>query len=35
MLKEMMGMQNNFNDGNIDPKMMEKMAKKFRGKMKI
>jgi signal recognition particle subunit SRP54 len=35
MLKEMMGMQNNFTDGNIDPKMIQKMAKKFRGKIKI
>jgi signal recognition particle subunit SRP54 len=31
MLKEMMGMQNNFQDGNIDPKMMQKMARKMKG----
>ncbi|MFH0808243.1 MAG: signal recognition particle receptor subunit alpha [archaeon] len=35
MLKEMMGMQNGMTDGNIDPKMMQKMAKKFKGKMKF
>jgi len=35
MLKEMMGMQSGLSEGNIDPKMMQKMAKKFRGKVKI
>jgi len=31
MIKEMMGMQNGMADGNIDPKMMQKMAKKMKG----
>jgi len=31
MLKEMMGMQSGMADGNIDPKMMQKMAKKMKG----
>ena len=35
MLKEMMGMQSGLAEGNIDPKMMQKMAKKFRGKVKF
>lgn len=35
MLKEMMNMQSGMADGNIDPKMMQKMAKKFKGKMKF
>ncbi|MCK4997799.1 signal recognition particle protein [Candidatus Pacearchaeota archaeon] len=35
MLKEMMGMQNGLTEGNIDQKMMQKMAKKFKGKMKF
>lgn len=35
MLKEMMEMQSGMTDGNIDPKMMQKMAKKFKGKMKF
>lgn len=35
MLKEMMGMQSGITDGNIDQKMMQKMAKKFQGKMKF
>ena len=35
MLKEMMGMQSGLSEGNIDPKMMQKMAKKFKGKIKI
>jgi signal recognition particle subunit SRP54 len=35
MLKEMMGMQSGLSEGNIDPKMMQKMAKKFKGKMKL
>jgi signal recognition particle subunit SRP54 len=35
MIKEMMGMQSGFSEGNIDPKMMQKMAKKFRGKIKL
>ena len=35
LLKEMLGMQDKFSDGNIDPKMMQKMAKKFRGKVKF
>lgn len=34
MIKEMLGMQNNF-DGTVDQKMMQKMAKKFRGKVKF
>ena len=35
MLKEMMGMQSGMANGNIDPKMMQKMARKFKGKMKF
>jgi len=35
MLKEMMGMQAGMTEGNIDQKTMMKMAKKFKGKMKI
>jgi signal recognition particle subunit SRP54 len=35
MLKEMMNMQSGLSDGNIDPKMMQKMAKKFKGKIKF
>ena len=35
MLKEMMSMQSGMAEGNIDPKMMQKMAKKFKGKMKF
>ena len=35
MLKEMMGMQSGLTDGNIDPKMMQKMARKFKGKIKL
>jgi signal recognition particle subunit SRP54 len=37
MLKEMMGMQNQLasGDGKIDQKMLQKMAKKFRGKIKL
>jgi signal recognition particle subunit SRP54 len=35
MLKEMMNMQSGMANGNIDPKMMQKMAKKFKGKMKF
>ena len=35
MLKEMMGMQTGLAEGKIDQKMMEKMAKKFRGKVKF
>ena len=35
MIKEMMGMQSGLAEGNIDQKTMQKMAKKFRGKMKI
>tara|TARA_Y100000310_G_C20681665_1_gene816346 strand:+ start:1462 stop:2823 length:1362 start_codon:yes stop_codon:yes gene_type:complete len=37
MLKEMMGMQNQIasGDGKIDQKMLQKMAKKFRGKIKL
>jgi len=35
MLKEMMGMQSGLAEGNIDQKTMQKMAKKFRGKMKL
>ncbi len=34
MLKEMMGMQQGMSEGNIDPKMIQKMAKKFGGKMR-
>jgi signal recognition particle subunit SRP54 len=35
MLKEMMGMQGDLSEGKIDQKTMMKMAKKFRGKIKI
>lgn len=35
MIKEMMGMQSGLAEGNIDPKMMQKMAKKFKGKVKF
>jgi len=35
MLKEMMGMQSNLAEGKIDQKMMQKMAKKFKGKIKL
>lgn len=35
MLKEMINMQSGFSDGNIDKRTMEKMAKKFRGKIKF
>ena len=35
LLKEMMGMQSEMADGKIDQKMMQKMAKKFKGKMKF
>jgi signal recognition particle subunit SRP54 len=35
MLKEMITMQTGMQDGNIDPKMMQKMAKKFKGKIKL
>ena len=35
MLKEMMGMQGDLSEGKIDQKTMMKMAKKFRGKVKI
>lgn len=35
MLKEMMGMQDKFADGNIDQKTMQKMARKMRGKVKF
>jgi len=35
MIKEMMGMQSGFNSDKIDQKMMQKMAKKFKGKMKF
>ncbi len=35
MLKEMMGMQAGMAEGNIDQKTMMKMAKKFKGKMKV
>jgi signal recognition particle subunit SRP54 len=35
MLKEMMGMQNKMADGKIDQKMMQKMARKFKGKGKF
>ncbi len=35
MLKEMMNMQSGMAEGNLDPKMMQKMAKKFKGKMKF
>lgn len=35
MLKEMMGMQSGLSEGNIDQKTLQKMAKKFRGKIKF
>ena len=35
MIKEMMGMQTGLAEGKIDQKTMQKMAKKFRGKVKI
>jgi signal recognition particle subunit SRP54 len=35
MLKEMMGMQSGIADGQMNQKTMMKMAKKFKGKMKI
>ena len=35
MLKEMMGMQSGLAEGKIDQKTMQKMAKKFKGKMKL
>ena len=35
MLKEMLGMQNTLGTGQIDQRTMQKMAKKFRGKMKF
>ena len=35
MIKEMMGMQSGLAEGNLDPKMMQKMAKKFKGKVKL
>ena len=35
MLKEMMKVQSGFGDGKIDQKMMQKMARKFKGKVKI
>ena len=35
MIKEMMGMQTGLAEGKIDQMMMQKMAKKFRGKVKI
>jgi len=35
MLKEMMGMQNKIAAGEIDKRMLQKMAKKFRGKIKL
>jgi signal recognition particle subunit SRP54 len=35
MLKEMMGMQGGLAEGKIDQKMMQKMAKRFRGKIKL
>jgi len=35
MIKEMMGMQSGIAEGNIDQKTLQKMAKKFRGKIKI
>jgi len=35
LLKEMMGMQSSLAEGKIDQKMLQKMAKKFRGKVKL
>ena len=35
MLKEMMGMQSSMAEGKIDQRLMQKMAKKFRGKIKL
>jgi len=35
MLKEMMGMQSEMTEGKIDQKMMQKMARKFKGKVKF
>jgi len=35
MLTEMIGMQDKFQDGNIDQKTMQKMAKRFKGKVKF
>ena len=35
MLKEMMGMQSGLTEGNIDQKMIQKMARKFKGKIKL
>jgi len=35
MLKEMIGMQSGLSEGKIDQKTMQKMAKKFRGKIKF
>jgi signal recognition particle subunit SRP54 len=35
MLREMLGMQQGIDPENLDPKMMQKMAKKFKGKMKF
>ena len=35
MIKEMMKMQSDMSSGNIDQKMLQKMAKKFKGKIKL
>ncbi|PIN93480.1 signal recognition particle protein [Candidatus Pacearchaeota archaeon CG10_big_fil_rev_8_21_14_0_10_31_24] len=35
MLKEMLGMQSSLTEGNLDQKAMQKIAKKFRGKIKF
>ena len=35
LLKEMMGMQSDLTEGKIDQKMIQKMAKKFKGKIKL
>lgn len=35
LLKEMMGMQSGITEGRLDQKTMQKMAKKFRGKIKL
>jgi len=35
MLQEMMGMTSGMQNGNIDQRTMQKMAKKFKGKMKF
>ena len=35
MLKEMIGMQSGLSEGNIDQKTLQKMAKKFKGKVRI